>query len=276
MNATLPSLKGEISRIYGTELIASMINAPMYGLGMAMSLHYCKLHWNNDTIRIKGTVILLMACATIETLGVSSEMYHYLAVIHDVTRLDLEDIWYFSISCFFGKYLGAFLTAFVAQIFYASRIWICEESQKFHTSVVDLDVSVTDNMTRKWRFLPLLIVTLAFVQLGTGLVQGIYLQGTFPKLITVQAVFTAHFGNQNVHTSSLLNKFIFYAINRAAATSICALLDIFLYDPIVGKHTLIKDLKPRQYTSYQLSVLKLRWVPTDRVDRHSLGKKIHK
>ncbi|KAF8990159.1 hypothetical protein BDQ17DRAFT_1547325 [Cyathus striatus] len=191
---------------YGTQLVASMINASVYGASMTFVVKYFKNHSNSDTLVVKGMVILLVTLATLETLSLDV-----------ITRSAM------------GKYVGVYLTAFVAQLFYATRIW-----------------TVTGHLTKQYRLLTYPVVILSFIQVLSGIAQ-IFFMGyvkTFLKLgyisyitfkllavqggstaacdVAITASFSLIFYNNRSgiksHTHSLLNKFILYAMNRAAAT----------------------------------------------------------
>ncbi|KAF8983360.1 hypothetical protein BDQ17DRAFT_1548988 [Cyathus striatus] len=228
---------------YGTQLVASMINASVYGASMTFVVKYFKNHSNSDTFVVKGVVILLVTLATLETLCASYQMYDNL-----VSKFGKKDSLDVITRSAMGKYVGVYLTAFVAQLFYATRIW-----------------TLTGHLTTHYRLLTYPVVILSFIQVVSGIAQ-IFFMGyvkTFLKLgyisyitfkllvvqggstaacdVAITASFSLIFYNNrsgiNSHTHSLLNKFILYAMNRAAATSLCALLSIFLFHYLSGTYS---------------------------------------
>ncbi|KAF8993965.1 hypothetical protein BDQ17DRAFT_1412722 [Cyathus striatus] len=116
-------IKYSFSGFYGTQLIATMLNATAYGVVLTMALQYFVYHSKGDTLFVKGMVILLATLATLETVCASYQMFEYF--IFKFGREDLFDVIERSLM---GKYIGIYLTAFVTQIFYATRIWTLQIS----------------------------------------------------------------------------------------------------------------------------------------------------
>ncbi|KAF8990154.1 hypothetical protein BDQ17DRAFT_1414158 [Cyathus striatus] len=225
--------------MYGMQLIASKLNAVIYGAAMIMVLQYFMWHSNGDTHLVKGMVILLVALATLQAVCVSCQVFEYF--ILKFGRKELFDI---TVSTL-GKYVGIYLTAFVAQIFYATRIW-----------------NLTGRLAKHYQLLTYPVVLLSLLQVASGIAL-IVLMGNMKttsnlilissiafKMIVLQGVsaaacdvaiaasfsfiFQSNRSGINSRTHSLLSKFIIYAINRAAATSICALLTVLLYHYLLG------------------------------------------
>ncbi|KAF8997304.1 hypothetical protein BDQ17DRAFT_1329471 [Cyathus striatus] len=141
---------------------ASMLNATIYGIAMTMALQYYRYHSKGDTTLVKGFVALLLISGSFEVVCTSYQMYDYF--ILNFGRKELFDVItgvalarilliddYMKINNVQGKYLGIYFTAFVAQLFYASRIW-----------------SVTGHLTRKFRYLtyPVLVLDSSYLQWG--------------------------------------------------------------------------------------------------------------
>ncbi|KAF8994391.1 hypothetical protein BDQ17DRAFT_1331147 [Cyathus striatus] len=198
---------------YGMQLIASMVSEfqSIYGSAMTMVLQYFKHHSNGDTYIVKGMVILL-----------AYQVYEYF-----IFKFGKEQLFDEITGSAMGKYMGIYLTAFVAQLFYATRIW-----------------SLTGHFAKHYRLLAYPVVLLSILQIASGIAMPTvnFDRGqakTFPnlvmlysiafKMIVIQGVSAAAcLSETRSRTHSLLRKFIVYAINRAAATSVCALLTIFL------------------------------------------------
>ncbi|KAF8990156.1 hypothetical protein BDQ17DRAFT_1333654 [Cyathus striatus] len=93
--------------LYGTQLVASMLNATAYGMVLTMALQYFKHHSSGDTYLVKGVVILLVY-----------QVFEYF-----VLKFGRKELFNPITVSGMGKYVGIYLTAFVAQMFYATRIW---------------------------------------------------------------------------------------------------------------------------------------------------------
>ncbi|KIJ29839.1 hypothetical protein M422DRAFT_268713 [Sphaerobolus stellatus SS14] len=77
-------------------------------------------------------------------------------------------------------------------------------------------------------------------------------------------VFDAH-RSGNKRTDSLIDRLMFYAINRGIATSVCALLGVFLYNFVSGTYYFLIPLlaNTHLYVISTISILNLRGVPVD-------------
>ncbi|KAF8993600.1 hypothetical protein BDQ17DRAFT_1431580 [Cyathus striatus] len=128
----IPRTKFELTfdGMYGAQLVAAMINATydlfffghtyvleisishsVYGAAMTMVAQYFKSHSNSDTLVVKGMIVLLVALATLETVCASHQTYEYFVL--KFGRKDLLDV--ITVAAM-GKYVGIYLTAFVAQL----------------------------------------------------------------------------------------------------------------------------------------------------------------
>ncbi|KAF8997290.1 hypothetical protein BDQ17DRAFT_1411470, partial [Cyathus striatus] len=179
-------------------------------------------------------------------------MRHFRSCVHlspnvpllvlNFSRIELLDV---IIEVVLWKYIGIYFTAFVAQVFYASRIWI-----------------LTAHLSWKFRILAYPVIVLALTQVGSGLALIFYrrqektytnlnqmsnitfiviiLQGVAAAacdiVITASFSYICHSNRSGINSpvNSLLNKFIVYAINRAAATSVCAFLSVFMFHYLSG------------------------------------------
>ncbi|KAF8993561.1 hypothetical protein BDQ17DRAFT_1412926 [Cyathus striatus] len=232
----LPKTKFDMTfyGMYGPQLIASMINATAYGATMTMVVQYFKYHSNSDTLLVKGTVILLAALATLETVCASHQMYEYL-----VYRFGRNDLLGVITKSVMGKYLGVYLTAFVAQLFYATRIWI-----------------LTGHLTKHYRLLAYPVGVLLLIQVVTGLAQ-VFCMGYLKTFIELGYITYVTFSY-----ALSLNKFIIYAVNRAAATSFCALLTVVMFCFLSGTYSYMIPLllNTHLYVISVISVLTARVV----------------
>ncbi|KAF8997300.1 hypothetical protein BDQ17DRAFT_1511624 [Cyathus striatus] len=144
-----PRFEKTFSGMYGIQLIASMLNATIYGIAMTMALRYYKYHSKGDTILVKGVVALLLISGSFEVVCTSYQMYDYFVLKFGRKNYSVVAM---------GKYLGIYFTAFVAQLFYASRIW-----------------TVTGHMSRKFRYLTYPVVALSVLQIASGIAQVLLL-----------------------------------------------------------------------------------------------------
>ncbi|KAF8993571.1 hypothetical protein BDQ17DRAFT_1331644 [Cyathus striatus] len=208
------------SGMYGTQLTASMINS--------------------------------MGSSTLEIVYTGLQMYDFFVLnfgqrelLNRITRAAL------------GKYVGIYITAFVAQMFYVTRIWI-----------------LTGHLSKKYRLLTYPVVALSLVQVSqivfmkeaktyTGLCrmrdamyQAMIVQGVTTTACDIAITFSFSFIFQsnisdiNSRPHSLFNKFLVYAINRAAVTSACALLSVFM--SLACKRQLLSSLNGFNLCIYRL------------------------
>ncbi|KIJ44944.1 hypothetical protein M422DRAFT_30164 [Sphaerobolus stellatus SS14] len=219
------------ARAYGPLLIAILISTFMYGVSLSFVLQYFKLEAKRDTSVLKVTILLLITLTTLETIFTGHQLYD--TFITNTGNPALED-----------RIPLQYLTAFVAQLFFASRIW-----------------SVSKSLHSRVRLMAVPVILLGLLQMGAGLgtilttlVAGRAISKTFSSLgsrrhvlmdlETLQGVATAacdilinislcyvlHSHRSGIkRTNSLINRMIIYAINRGIVTSICALLGASLY-----------------------------------------------
>ncbi|TFK21404.1 hypothetical protein FA15DRAFT_658329 [Coprinopsis marcescibilis] len=223
--------------MYGAQLAASFVNTFFYGIALLLVLQYFRRYAKNDPLLIKGTVGLLIICATVETICSVHQSYDSF-----ITKFGRQELFNEIVSSVTLEFLFVYITAFIAQIFFATRIWqVCQRLGKVPRLVV---VPVHFQ------------VILAIMQLCAGIAQvtlmiksKLYttLDHETPTLIKVTAIqgvaaavcdilitcalcwaFKSHRSGTR-RTNTLIDRLIVYAINRAAATSICALLHVLLY-----------------------------------------------
>ncbi|KAF8991988.1 hypothetical protein BDQ17DRAFT_242169 [Cyathus striatus] len=224
----------------GSQLISFMFNNAFYGIAMSMSIHYFRHHAYRDTLKTMLVVCILAVSATLQVLFVNYQMFSIFVDLFEKNMDRIDGDINFSVL---GKYTTVSFTAFVAQMFYASRIW-----------------SIGRNMGYTGRRLKLLSIPVALLsstQLGAGIAQIIVMQSsvTFKSLEQKSLQITEIFATQCVataicdivvavsilfilrtshsgirRTDSLLEILIKYAIQRAAATSICGFLTILLFE----------------------------------------------
>ncbi|KIJ35378.1 hypothetical protein M422DRAFT_262338 [Sphaerobolus stellatus SS14] len=215
---------------YGAVLIATLINTFIYGVALIMSMRYFKLHAKKDLRVLKITVFVLTLLATLEVVFTGYELYD--TFIIKSGNPDLLDEIVLSVP---GKFACAYLTVFVAQM-----------------SVLLEPNLVCQSLGSRLRFFIIPVLLLALLQIRVALIlatSGTYSKlssrtGLLVPLTTIQGVVAAvcdilitialccvfHSHRSGLkRTDSLVNRLIIYAINRAIATSVCALFTPFLY-----------------------------------------------
>ncbi|KAF8995109.1 hypothetical protein BDQ17DRAFT_1545303 [Cyathus striatus] len=220
---------------YGAQMIASQINATLYGIGLLMVIQYFMRHGKRDPWFIKGTVGMLCLLATLETVFTDHQNYaNFVRTFGQYSELN-NMVW--SVS---GKFLFVYLTSFVAQVFFAWCIWIMSRS-----------------LSMRYRILIVPVVLLAAMQISSGIGQ-VFLLATSHKysalgnkkfwnarvtgmqgaataacdiLITISLILISRANSSGSRSSeeSLTSKIVKYSFNRVAATSICAILYVVLF-----------------------------------------------
>ncbi|KIJ45015.1 hypothetical protein M422DRAFT_30180 [Sphaerobolus stellatus SS14] len=206
----------------------------MYGISLSFALQYFKLEAKRDTSVLKVTILLLITLTTLQTIFTGHQLY-YTFIISTGNPALMDRISFSAL----GEYACTQLTAFVAQLFFASRIWLVSKS--LHSRV---------------RYMAVPVIVLGLLQMNAGLaivsIEAISktfsslrsrrhilrdvmtLQGSATAacdiLISISLCYVFHSHRSGIkRTDSLINRMIIYAINRGIVTSICALLGAFLY-----------------------------------------------
>lgn len=227
-------------------MIAFILNTILYGVGMLLVGQYFQSHSSHDTSSTKAVVAILGFLSTVQVAFLSHQVYFDYVNLFGETS-DLDRI-LFSAPV---QLLAIFLVSFVAQIFFASRIWM---------------------ITKRSFWCTVPVVLLSFLQLGAGVAQGllVFELRQYSKLhstaavsstqsgataacdvvITVILCWVLHDARSSVRksfsgrsfqlrpsgkafkTEMTINRLIAYAIERGAATSACALLNLAFF---VGK-----------------------------------------
>lgn len=224
------------ARQAGAQLVATMVTTALYGVAAYMIANYFYRHSHSDSWWTKISIAILGILVTLEAIFANHQMYDAFITNHDDAAA--QDIIPVSMP---AKTACIFLSAFFAQIFYASRIW------------------KLGGLFESWlRHAVYPILALAFLQLGGGMIQvvimcitkrhtvmwksvnlnirSMYINGVATAacdvLITIALVmiFRSTEVNATRRTRSLVEKLVTYTINRGIITSVFALLSIFLYD----------------------------------------------
>ncbi|KAF9539409.1 hypothetical protein CPC08DRAFT_824555 [Agrocybe pediades] len=226
--------KSKFAAVAGAVLLASITSACLYGFTLLLILQYFKSHAKPDPWHLKLTVGILCILVTLITGFLSFQVYDMFVTQHgDVTSLN--EIRFYVV----GQYTCISLTAFITQIFFASRIW-----------------KIGKNFGSPLMYAAIPVGILSSLQMSSGLAQVYVLQSArfFSKLaghtaylkqtttiqglasilcdVLISLAFSTilHSHRSGIkRTDSLVNKLIMYAINRAVATSICAMISTALY-----------------------------------------------
>jgi len=250
MASAPPPPKLTFSENWGCQMIAYMFNLLLYGMGALLVMQYFRSHRKHDSFRTKFTIGLIFFFATCQITFLSHQIYT--DFVTWFAEPELLDTITFSAS---AMLLGIYLTAFTAQMFFASRIWIFAPPGKRVLCTAP-------------------VVLLSSLQIGFGITQTILVVrvGKYSNLestvkftssqagctaacdivITVMLCFLLNKARTGFRkTDGIVDKLILYAINRGAATSLAALMNLILFVSVPSTFVFMVFLLP----SSQLYVL---------------------
>ncbi|KAF9557291.1 hypothetical protein CPC08DRAFT_819965 [Agrocybe pediades] len=231
------------SSLYGANLVAVIVASWIYGIGLYMSLNYFKTSYGKDAYILQAMVLALCILSTLEIAFSGHQVYFFLIICHDNPQM--LKIMPFSVL---GQYTCVYLIKFIGQTFFASRIW--SSARSFNTrlafiaipvvllSIIQLSnviVQVASTGSRKSfaKMSPasqaMLLKATTSIQSGSSALCDILISATLCW------IFHSHRSTLK-RTNSLISKLILYAINRAIATSLCALLTVFLFRKFYGTY----------------------------------------
>ncbi|ESK85207.1 hypothetical protein Moror_11031 [Moniliophthora roreri MCA 2997] len=216
---------------WGCQLLAFVFDLTLYGVALILVAQYFRSYCTGDNVMIRATVGLLCVISTVHIAFLSHQIYtDFVIWFNKPERLDHIP---FSAS---AMLLAIHLTAFTAQMFFISRIWILAKKARF------------------WYTAPVLILALLQVSLGIAQTIVVTETGLFSRLaitvlrirstqaasaaacdisITFVLCFLLNQGRSSSRrTNSMIDDMILYAINRGTATSVAALIQLLLF---VGK-----------------------------------------
>ncbi|KAG2012853.1 hypothetical protein CC2G_009816 [Coprinopsis cinerea AmutBmut pab1-1] len=230
------SFEPRFHRMQGSQMIAAYVNILLCGFGILLTARYFQRYSKNDGWILKTVVGAIITLGIVETIFTSVQSYDTL--VSKWGKCDMLDEIIPSVP---GKYLCVYLTACIAQLFLASRIWLvgksCGSSWRF--MVIPVVAFSIFQLGGGLVVVALMIKTLSFKQLSLNVLVlrvGTAIQGggsaVADVLITIGlvAIFRTHAGMSGINRSkSLLSRLARLFIHRAFATSILAVLSIFLY-----------------------------------------------
>ncbi|KAF8984924.1 hypothetical protein BDQ17DRAFT_1436830 [Cyathus striatus] len=207
---------------YGSLLIATMVNANAYGFALIMVVRYFGLYSTGDSALTKGVVSLLI-----------HQVFDYF-----ILKFGRSELFNGISSVALAKYLSAFFTAFVAQIdqihavetattyapsYFSGNI---ANGSRFNASHYHGHAGTFEKLASRKCFFQKVVIT-----------QGIS-TAICDVAITASFSFVFYSNRSGIRsrTHSILNRFIIYAIHRAAATSVCSIIGVFTYYFLSGTY----------------------------------------
>ncbi|KAJ8073193.1 hypothetical protein PM082_020062 [Marasmius tenuissimus] len=231
------------AQTWGAQMIAYMLDLVLYGVGMVLVMKYFHSYNSTDSLWTRFAVGVTFFFATVHTVLLSHQIYLDFVIWFDQPA-QLNTI-PFSAT---GQLIGIYLTAFSTQIFFASRIWMMAPEGKKILACAP-------------------VVVLAVTQIGFGIAQTVLVGSTplFSELektakitstqagctvacdisITIILCWVLHSSRSRSNkTNSIIDKLIVYAINRGAATSLAAFIQLILFVALPGTFLFMPFLLP--------------------------------
>ncbi|KIM71274.1 hypothetical protein PILCRDRAFT_17212 [Piloderma croceum F 1598] len=211
---------------FGMMLIAFSVDLILYGVGLLLVFQYYRAFYSDPMWPLKIMVAAMIILMTTQVGSFFAWVYWDLIVnFGNIAKLDIM------VRTALVQLLAIYITAFVSQCFYASRVWRLSHGNVWMTGF---------------------IMTLALLQISAGIAQttlsgqiGVFsLLFTTKTVTTIQSGATAacdlsitvllcwvlHGSRTGVRsTDALLDKLITYAINRGALTTLAAFLNMLLF-----------------------------------------------
>ncbi|KAJ7681076.1 hypothetical protein DFH06DRAFT_1164961 [Mycena polygramma] len=240
---------GAFLRRWGAHYIAYTLDVSLWSVALLIVFQYFRKYSKKDSLLIRITVAILGTVTTIHTVSLSMQDFKdYVLLFGNYEGQDFM---------FWESYImicTIFVVAFVAQMFYASRIWM---------------------LKRDWRYITPVVV-LALLQLSFGIAQTVEivklhryskLETTVPTTvaqgaataacdITITAILCFIFRTARTgvgRTDSTLDKMMLYAFERGTMTSLLALLQLIFFVTMPGTFLFTIFLLPSSHV-YVISV----------------------
>ncbi|KAJ7223385.1 hypothetical protein GGX14DRAFT_387705 [Mycena pura] len=209
------SVDGAFLRLWGVQYVTYTLDIVLWAIAVVNAAQYFRKYSRKDPLLIRTTVAILLTVTTIHTLFLSIQDFKDFVLLFGNFEGQDEIFWETDVMI-----CATFLVAFVAQMFYASRIWILSK--------------------RDWRYVTPVIL-LALVQLSFGIAQTVEVAKVhrYSKLATTVVTSTAQGAATAAcdmtittilfyilravrtgvrRTDSAVDKMIIYAFNRGAMT----------------------------------------------------------
>ncbi|KAJ7681077.1 hypothetical protein DFH06DRAFT_1405982 [Mycena polygramma] len=261
-----PSVNGAFLRLWGVQYISYTLDVSLWSVAVVHTssidpspLHispsqlvvfqYFRKYSRKDPLLIRTTVAILLTVTTIHTLFLSIQDFKDFVLLFG--NFEGQDVMFWESDVMI---CATFVVAFVAQMFYASRIWILKRDWRYITPVVFLallqlsfGIAQTVEIVKVHRYSKLATTV------ATSTAQG---AATAACDITITAILcyifrTARTGVRS--TDSTLDKMILYAFERGAMTSLLALLQLIFFITMPGTFFFTLFLLPSSHV-YVISV----------------------
>ncbi|KAJ7502709.1 hypothetical protein B0H11DRAFT_1979654 [Mycena galericulata] len=247
------SVDGAFIRLWGVQYITYSLDIVLWAVAVIIVMQYFRKYSKKDPLLIQTTVAILVTITTIHALFLSIQDFKDFILLFG--NFEGQDVMFWET---YVMLCATFLVAFVAQMFYASRIWILSK--------------------RDWRYVTP-VVFLALLQLSFGIAQTVEVVKVhrYSKLATTVVTSTAQGAATAAcdvtitailffilraartgvrRTDSALDKMIIYAFNRGAMTSLMALLQLIFFITKPGTFFFTLFLLPSSHV-YVISVCSL-------------------
>ncbi|KAJ7362553.1 hypothetical protein DFH08DRAFT_841143 [Mycena albidolilacea] len=227
---------------WGFQFIAWSLDVALWGIAMVLVLQYFRNFGRKDPLGIRIVVGILAVVATNHIIFSGILTFKNLILLYG--NLEAETIIYYQANVMLSS---VFVVEFVAQMFYASRIWILTKHD--------------------WRYASPVIV-LALLQFAAGLgqtaeVAKVHVYAKLQKVtaptsstqsaatlacdltITVILCYVLRKARSGIkRTDSAVDKMIIFALNRGAMTSIWALLQLIFFLAMPGTFVFMMFILP--------------------------------
>ncbi|KAJ6579634.1 hypothetical protein DFH09DRAFT_1147114 [Mycena vulgaris] len=261
-------MSSPLDSTYGVWLVSLFLETLLYGMGVLQTWIYFADR-PTDTAYIRSTVLLVLVLETIQVVFFFRSSYF--RFVERFGQLQLDLIWADSLQL-----LAAYLSAFVVQLFFASRIYKLTNGRRRKFSLSAIGIYT--------------IFTLALVQIMAGIAQTIisYELRSFEKLdetkpvTTLQAaaslacdllitaylcIFLTSQKGEMMKTNSMMDMLIHDAINRGTLTALSSGLTMVLFLALPDTFWFFLGLAPssKLYMNSMLATLNTRQRIRDKI-----------
>ncbi|KAJ7635156.1 hypothetical protein FB45DRAFT_910928 [Roridomyces roridus] len=262
--AAVPVLTRTFFLTWGVQFVAYTLDIALWGIAFVLVLQYFRTYGQRDPPLQKTVVGILGFFSTVHSIFLAKMNYADYVTLFG--NLDAQNVILYEANVMLGC---VFIVSFTAQMFYASRISICE-------TLVFVDYLPWQVTRHDWRFVAPVVI-LGFIQFGGGLGQTILvakvhlysdLQArTYPVSstqagasllcdVTITAILFYVLRKSRTgirRTDSTLDKLGIYALNRGAMTSVWALCHLILFVGMPGTFVFMLFIVPSAHL-YVISV----------------------
>ncbi|KAF8194746.1 hypothetical protein K438DRAFT_1968695 [Mycena galopus ATCC 62051] len=216
--------------MWGMQFLAYTFDIALWGVAVVLSLQYFR-KYTNDPPLIRAVVAILLIVTTIHAVFlVMNDYKDFVSLFGDFDGLDLIPYQTNVMIC------AGFVVACVAQLFYASRIWVLSGGNwRYVTPVIFLAVlqlafgiAQTAEVAEVHRYSKL--ETTVFTSTAQGAATA-----ACDVIITAILCYIFRMSRTGVRrTDSVLDKMIIFAFNRGAMTCLMALLQLIFFIAMPG------------------------------------------